>query len=187
MNYCYFRVSGLVSTLENACTPFCTHNAVKIAFKLRNFSNGREITHNFRQNRPMVAICVCLGVFRRWETRGLRSARIMQWKYRLNDEISQTGEKLRIIVVKIDELLLFACVRVCFVDRKRVPCVLHAVRGALKRRSISNGREITHNYCQNRRTIAICVCLGLFRRRKSRALRSARIMQLKDRLNAEIY
>ena len=74
MNYCYFRVSGLVSTLENACTPFCTHNAVKIEFKLRNISNG---------------------------------------------------EKLRIIVVKIDELVLFSCVWARFDAGKRVHSVLH--------------------------------------------------------------
>ena len=80
MNYCYFRVSGLVSTLENACTPFCTHNAVKIAFKLRNVSNGREIELNLLQNRRMIVICVCLGLVRRWKTRALRSARIMQRK-----------------------------------------------------------------------------------------------------------
>ena len=85
MNYCYFRVSGLVSTLENVCTTFGTHNAVK---------------------------------------------------ERLNAEINQTGEKLRIIVVKINVLLLFSCVWACLDNGKRVPCVLHAVRGALKRRNI---------------------------------------------------
>ena len=164
MYYCYFRVSGPVSTMENACTPFCTNNVVKRAFKRRNISIGREITHKFGQNRRMIAICLCLGLFRRWKTRALGSARIMQWKERLNAEISQTGEKLRIIVVKIDVLLLFSCVWACFDNGKGVPCVLHAVRGALKRRNISNGREITHNCCQNRRTIAICVCVGLFRR-----------------------
>ena len=75
MNYCYFRVSEIVSTLENACTPFCTHNAVKIA---------------------------------------------------LNYEISQTGEKLRIIVVKIDELLLFSCVWARFDAGNRLHYDLHA-------------------------------------------------------------
>ena len=75
MNYCYVRVTGLVSTLENAFTPFCTHNAAKIA---------------------------------------------------LYYEISQAGEKLRIIVVKIDELLLFSCVWARFDAGKRVHPVLHA-------------------------------------------------------------
>ena len=75
MNYCYFRVSGLVSTVEKARTPFCTHNAVKIA---------------------------------------------------LYYEISQAGEKLRIIVVKIDELLLLSCVWDCFDAGKRVHYVLQA-------------------------------------------------------------
>ena len=72
------RVSGLVSMMENAWTTFCMHNAVKMSFKRRNVSNGGEIMHNFRQNRPMVAICVCVGLFRRWKTRALRPARIMQ-------------------------------------------------------------------------------------------------------------
>ena len=75
MNYCYFRVSGLVSTLENAFTPFCTHNAAKIA---------------------------------------------------LYYEISQAGEKLRRIVIKIGELLLFSCVWDCFDAGKRVHYVLQA-------------------------------------------------------------
>ena len=72
------RVSGLVSTLENASTTFCTYNAVKTSFKRRNISNGREIELNLLQNRRMIVICICLGLFRRWITSGLRSARIMQ-------------------------------------------------------------------------------------------------------------
>ena len=72
------RVSGLVSTLENASTTFCTYNLVKKAFERRNISNGREIELNLLQNRRMIAICVCLGSFRSWITRALRSARIMQ-------------------------------------------------------------------------------------------------------------
>ena len=74
MYYIYFRVSWLVSTLENVCTTFGTHDAVKRAFKLRNILNGREITISYRQNRRIIAICVCLGLFRQWKTRALRSA-----------------------------------------------------------------------------------------------------------------
>ena len=165
-------MSGLVSTMENACPAFsmqwdvrwiveiyltgekqriiivriverllfacvrsffvdskrvpCVLHAVRGALKRRNISNGREITHNCHQNRWIIAIFVCFGSFRRWKTRALRSARIMQWKERLNDETSQTGEKLRIIVVKIDELLLSSCVWACFDAGKRVHYVLHA-------------------------------------------------------------
>ena len=42
-----------------------------------------------------------------------------------------------------------------------MPFVLHAVRGAVKRRNISNGRVIELNLLQNRRMIAICVRLGV--------------------------
>ena len=73
----------------------------------------------------MVAICVCVGLFRRWYTRALRSARIVQWKWRLNAEISDTGEKLRLIIVKIDEWLQFACVWACFDAGEREHYVLH--------------------------------------------------------------
>ena len=76
---------------------------MKGALKRRNISNGRETTLNFRQNRQMITICVCLGLFRRWIMRALQSARIMQWKERKNVEISQTGEKQRLIFVKIGE------------------------------------------------------------------------------------
>ena len=72
------RVSGLVSTLENASTTFCTYKLVKKAFERQNISNGREIELNLFQNRRMTAICVYLGSFRRCITRALRSARIMQ-------------------------------------------------------------------------------------------------------------
>ena len=57
------RISEFVWTLENACTTFCMQNGVKRPFKLRNILNGREITHNFRQNRRMIAICESLGLF----------------------------------------------------------------------------------------------------------------------------
>ena len=49
-------------------------NSVKRAFKRRNISSGIEIELNLLQNRRMIAICVCLGLFRRWITRELRSA-----------------------------------------------------------------------------------------------------------------
>ena len=56
----------------------------------------------------------------------LRSAFEMEWKGRLNVEISLTGEKYRLITYKIDELLQFACIWACFDDGKRVHYVLHA-------------------------------------------------------------
>ena len=127
-----------VPTLKNACTTFRTHNATKWAFKRRNILSGREISIIFRQNRWMIVICVLLGLSRRWESRELRSAPIMQWKR------------------------------------------------AFKRRNISNGREMSINFRQNRRMIAIYGCLGLFRRWKTRALRSACKMEWNDRLNVEI-
>ena len=40
-------MSVRVSTLDNVCTTFCNHNAVKIAFKRRNITNEREMTLNF--------------------------------------------------------------------------------------------------------------------------------------------
>ena len=87
MNYCYFRVSGLFSTLEDVCTTFGTHDAVERAFKRRNILNGIEITYSYRQNRRIIAICVCMGLLRRWKSRALRSSRMMQYKERLNAEI----------------------------------------------------------------------------------------------------
>ena len=57
------RVSGFVLTLESVCTTFCMQNGVKFAFKRRNILIGREITHNFLQNRRMKAIYESLGLF----------------------------------------------------------------------------------------------------------------------------
>ena len=59
----------------------------------------------------------------------------------------------------------------------------NAMKRAFNRRNISNGREISLNYRQNRRMIAICVFLRMFRCAKSRAPCSARIMQWKQRFN----
>ena len=123
---CDLRVSGLDSTMENACTTFCVHVGVRRVFKRRNTWNGREITLNFRQNRGMIAICVCLGLLRRWRTGALRSARIMQGKDRLNVEISRTGEKYRIMFDKIDHWLWFTFIWAWFDDGKRVHYVLRA-------------------------------------------------------------
>ena len=50
----------------------------------------------------------------------------MQRKERLNVEVSQTGEKYRLISFKIDELLQFAGIWACFDEEKRVHYVLHA-------------------------------------------------------------
>ena len=53
--------------------------------------------------------------------------------------------------------------------------VLHAKWGekGVRRRNILNGREITLNFRQNRRMLAILEFLGLFGRWKTYALRSA--------------
>ena len=80
---------------------FCMYNRVKRALKRRNISNGREITQNFRRNRQMIEFCDLIGLLRRWKTRAIHSRSIMQRKERLNVEISEMGEKQRLIFVKI--------------------------------------------------------------------------------------
>ena len=151
----------------NACTTFCKHNTVERAFKRRNISNGREISLNFLHNRRIIAICVYLGLFRWRKTRALRSARIKQYKVRLNVEISRTGEKYRLISYKIDELMQFASIWACF-DVGGQACTTfgthNTVKRAFKLRNISNGREMSLNFLQNRWIVTVCVYLGLFRR-----------------------
>ena len=112
-----------------------------------------------------------------------------QCKVRLNVEESQRGEIFLLIFYEIDELLQFACIWACFDVGEQACttfCMHNAMQSALKRRNISNGREISLNFLQNQQIIAICVYLGLLRRRKTRALRSARITQCKVRLNVEV-
>ena len=158
--------SACFDAVREACTTFCTHNAVKRAFKRRNISNGREMSLNFLQNRRIIAVCVHLGLFRRRKSRALRSARITHCKVRLNVEVSRTGEKYRLIPYKIDELLQFACIWAFSTTENACTtfCKHNTVKRAFKRRNISNGREISLNFLQNRRIIAICVYLALFRR-----------------------
>ena len=116
------------------------------------------------QTRRIIATCVYRGFFRRWKTRALRSERIMEWKERLNVEVSQTGEKYHLIFYKIYELLQFECIWACF-DAGREACTTlcthDAVKRAFKRRNIWNGREISLNFLQNLRIIAIWVYLFL--------------------------
>ena len=52
-------------------------------------------------------------------------------------------------------------------------CMQNGVKFAFKRGNILNGREITYNYRQVPRMIAICVSLGAFRRCRTYALHSA--------------
>jgi hypothetical protein len=56
-------------------------------------------------------------------------------------------------------------------------CALHAVIRTLKRRTATNGKEITVIFCPNRRMVAFCELLDWFRRLIERALCSARKMQ----------
>ena len=87
-NDCYLRVFGRFSVRANVFTTFCMQNGVKFAFRRRNILNGREITHNFSQNRRMKAICESLGLFWRWKAYALHSACRMEWNLRLNVVIS---------------------------------------------------------------------------------------------------
>ena len=60
----------------------------------------------------------------------------MQWKERLNVEIYQTGEKQRLIFVKIGKWLRFACVWACFVAGIRVYGDLHVTESEKERLSV---------------------------------------------------
>ena len=73
----------------------------------------------------MITICVYLGLLRRWNTRVQRFACNVQWKDRLDVEISQTGEKQSLIFVKIEERLRFACIWAYFDAGKRVNYIPH--------------------------------------------------------------
>ena len=50
-NDCDLRATVLVSKLKTPCTTFGMWNAMKIAFKRRNYTNTRVITSTFPQNR----------------------------------------------------------------------------------------------------------------------------------------
>jgi hypothetical protein len=71
-------VVGIVSTVDTACTMFCAENRVTSAVKRRHIYTGKEITVTLRQNLPMIASWVWLGLCRRFALRALCSARKMQ-------------------------------------------------------------------------------------------------------------
>ena len=181
-------MSGLVSALENSCTTFCLHNAVKRAFKSRSISNGLDITNNLRQNRGMIAICVFLGLFRRWITCALRFTCKLEWKDFKRRSISN-GIEITINLLQNPRMIAM-CVFLGLFRRWEASALHIACKLEWKKRLnvkvISGGRDKSLNFFQNRRMIAICVFLGLFRRWKSYALRSACKMEWKERLNVEI-
>ena len=127
----------------------------------------------------MNAICVYLGLFRRWKPHALHSTSIMQekgvktskyikWERNKSSFSSKSGNECELCVSGIVSTLETAC------------AAFHkynAVKRAFKRRNISNGREIKLNFRQNRQMITICVYMRLFRRWKPRALHSTSIMQ----------
>jgi hypothetical protein len=169
----------LVSTLYTACTMFYAYNAVSWAFKRRNISNGTDITVIFRQNRRTIAFyelfadfdalysvhyvlrlkCSKLGVC---TTKSLQ--RVGNYSHFLSK--STNGRVLR--VVGMVSTLNTA---------GDMFCALHAVIWSFKRRTVTNGKEITVICCQNRRMVALCELLGWCRRLIQRALCSVRHMQ----------
>ena len=98
----------------------------KVRLNVAVFRTGDKHRIIFRQKRRMNAFCLYLGLFLRLTSRALRSASIMQWTERLNVELSQTGEKYRIIFFAIDKWFRLASFCACFYDGKRVHYVLHA-------------------------------------------------------------
>ena len=121
-NYCNLSLSGACfdAGLE-ACTKLCTHDAVKRAFRRRSITNGREISLNFTTKSTNYCNLRVSGLVSTLDERSvLRSARIMQWKELLDVEVSQKGEKNRLIFYKIDALLQLAGIWACFDDGKRV-------------------------------------------------------------------
>jgi hypothetical protein len=65
-------------------------------------------------------------------------------------------------------------------------CPQHAVIRTFKRRTATNGKEITVIFCTNRRMVAFCELLDWFRRLIERALCSALKLQIFGRLYDEL-
>jgi hypothetical protein len=127
----------------------------------------------------MVAFCELLDWFRRLIERALCSALKLQLFGRLYDELSPTGRKLRPFLSKsTNGRILRAVGLVTMLNTAGAMfCALHAVIRTLKRRTATNGKEITVIFCPNRRMVAFCELLDWFRRLIERALCSARKMQ----------
>ena len=136
----------------------------------------------------MIAICVRLGMFRSAQSRAPCSARIMQWKQRLNVVNISNGWEISLNYRKNRRMIAICVFLGMFRSAKsRAPCSARIIPWKERlSRNISNGWEISLNYRKYRRMIAICVRLVLSRRWKSRELLTARIMQWKEHLSVEI-
>ena len=95
-------MSGLVSTLENVCTTFGTHDAVRGALKRPKYLKRERNNASLLSDSTNDCDLLVYGLASTMES-ACGSARITQCNVRLNVEISPAGEKYRIIFVKIDE------------------------------------------------------------------------------------
>ena len=163
-------------------------NGVKGALKRRNILNGRELTHNVRQNLRMITILEFLGLFdardRMHYVLHAKSSEMGVWtsKYlkRERNKALFSSKSSNDYDFRVSERLL-TLENVCSTF-----CVRSKVKRAFKRWNILNGREITHNFRQNRRVITISEFLCLFWCWKTNALRYACEMDWNGRLNVEI-
>lgn len=162
---------------------------MKRDFKRGNISNGNEITLTFRQNRRNIAFCELLGSFRLWKRRALYLSCKMEWKERLNVEISKNRKEITLSFRQKRRRNAF-CEQLGLLRRWIEACTTFGVqtgmKRAFKRRNISSGKEIMRTFRQNRRSNAFCEPLGFFRHWRRCALHSACKMEWMERFNTEI-
>jgi hypothetical protein len=146
----------------------------------------QERYNSYRRKRRKIAFCELLGVFRRRNRSAMHSARRMEWKERKKLRNISIKNKITVFVV-FDERLRFASCRACFEHEIGVHCVRRVEwSGKSEKTPKYLKQERNNSFRRNRRKIEYCELLGLFRRRNRSALRSARRMEWKERLNCEI-
>jgi hypothetical protein len=99
-----------------ACVKARTWHALRWAYKMEwkqrvsveispRWSELQSIRY---ENILMIFCCEFVGLFPRWQWCALRSPCKMEWRERLNFDISPTGTKLLLVFVKMEERLRFA-------------------------------------------------------------------------------
>jgi hypothetical protein len=153
----------------------CSYLGVYTTNSLQREGNYGHFLFKSTNGRILRVVCW----YRHFIQRALCFAVKLQLFRHLYDELSPTGRKLRPFLSKsTNGRILRAVGPVSTLNTAGAMfCALHAVIRTFKRRTATNGKEITVIFCPNRRMVLICELLDWLRRLIERALCSARKMQ----------
>jgi hypothetical protein len=143
-----------------------------------------EITVIFRQNRRTIACDELIAGFDAlYSVHYVRRLNCRYWGVYTKNSLQREGNYGHFLSKSTNGRILRAVGLVSTLNTAGAMfCALHAVIRTFKRRTATNGKEITVIFCPNRRMVLFCELLDWLRRLIERALCSALKLQLFGRL-----